>query len=638
MKWLWSSWLTLVLLLAAGAASADSGTFLRAQEAWRKGNLKALAGYAAIMDKDPLGMYPRFWLLESGLASADNNGQIIDFLAANKGSWLAERLRVDWLRSLGWRRDWVNFRIHYPLLTDTPSNELLCYNFQARLDAGDKRALPDARNILWFAGKDLPASCDPVLAALVSSNTVVESDMWARLRLAFEANNASLIRSLSKTLNEEVPQANLNLLMNSPERYLGKAPLGTRMGRELAIYALARLGRTDLDGALAGLTHVQEGLGTQVNYAWRVLAVTAARRGDARALAWFKASTGLPYTDFQQDWRVRAALRAGDWDVVVDGIRGMSDDCRNQRAWQYWLARAMDAKGMGAYAVRIYAVLSQDDDYYGLLARDRLGTVAQPTPAPPWKAGDEDLARLKANAGLQRALMLYELDARPEATKEWNWALRGADDRLLLAAAEQANAVGWYDRAIYAAERTQKLTNYSLRYVAPYRDVTKGYAQDLNLDEAWVYGLMRQESRFVNSAQSGVGAQGLMQLMPATARWVARKLGLHYHAEMTNEIGGNVQLGTYYLRHVLESLNNNEVLATAAYNAGPSRARDWQGDKPLEAAVYIEGIPFFETRDYVRKVMTNAVYYAQGFGQPGRSLTQRLGTIPPRGGQPIEGP
>jgi soluble lytic murein transglycosylase len=231
------------------------------------------------------------------------------------------------------------------------------------------------------------------------------------------------------------------------------------------------------------------------------------------------------------------------------------------------------------------------------------------------------------------------MDLRLDAVREWNWSLRGADDRLLLAAAEVAREANWYDRAIYAADRTKVLHNYDLRYLAPFRDAVREYARSTGLDEAWVYGLMRQESRFVSQAKSGVGAGGLMQLMPATAKWVAGKLGLRYETGMVNDAGTNVQLGTYYLRHVLDKLSSQPVLATAGYNAGPNRARGWQeADKSLEAPVYIESIGFSETRDYVKKVMTNAVYYAQAFGQGAQSLSARLGTIPPRNPQEIEGP
>jgi soluble lytic murein transglycosylase len=220
------------------------------------------------------------------------------------------------------------------------------------------------------------------------------------------------------------------------------------------------------------------------------------------------------------------------------------------------------------------------------------------------------------------------MDMRVEASKEWAWALRGFDDRQLLIASEVAQRNNMYDRSIMAAERTQQMHDFNLRYPAPYRDVLQSRLREHGLEEAWVYGLMRQESRFATHAKSDVGAAGLMQIMPATARWVAKRLGMRdYRKALLHQMDVNLKLGTYYMKNVLSSLDNNPVLASAAYNAGPGRARDWRADGPLEAAIYIETIPFDETRDYVRKVMSNTVYYAKLFGQSTFTLKQRMGVI-----------
>ncbi len=233
--------------------------------------------------------------------------------------------------------------------------------------------------------------------------------------------------------------------------------------------------------------------------------------------------------------------------------------------------------------------------------------------------------------GFQRALAFYRLNLRFEGNREWNWVIRGYDDKQLLAAAEFARRSEIYDRAIATADRTRELHDFSMRYLAPYRDVMKSYVSQQQLDEAWVFGLIRQESRFIADVKSSAGAVGLMQLMPATARWVAQKAGLKdYRATQTANVETNLNLGTWYLKHVLETLDNQPVLASAAYNAGPGRARAWRAEEPMEAAIYAESIPFNETRDYVKKVMSNASYYSQQFGQTLRSLKDRIGVIAPR--------
>ncbi|MGH8492780.1 MAG: transglycosylase SLT domain-containing protein [Moraxellaceae bacterium] len=637
-------WLALVIA-ASGLARADSkDDFLAARDALRQGNLQIVAEKAEALSQDPLGIYPRYWLLSAqiDLVSPDH---ILPFLKFYQGSWLAEKLRGEWLRALGKKGEWPLFREQYPLLVDEPSTELLCYSYQSRLAADDKRALTQARAALWFSAKDLPGSCNPVLGALLQSATVSQADIRDRLRIALEANEQEVARHLADLLGVPWQARDLQKLVAAPAAWLKKPAGGGRLQSELAIFAIGRLARTDDDAALAELQNWQGRFSdNQKLYAWRRLAQASALQHEARAPEWFARSEGLPWTDFAVEWRARLALRVKDWDAVLAALRQLSEEKQKERGWQYWQARALEAKAGDAKkpgspaAAKIYAQLSADDDYYGLLARERLGPVLAPA-ASAFRLIDEDWRRAEANAGLQRALRLNEMDLRTEATREWNWALRGADDRMLLVAAETASRAGWYDRAIYAAERTKKLHNYELRYLAPYRDVVRDYAQQTGLDEAWVYGLMRQESRFVSAARSGVGAGGLMQLMPSTARWVAGKVGLKYEPAMVNDAGTNVRLGTYYLRHVLDELSSQPVLATAAYNAGPNRARAWQpADNSMEAELYIESIPFSETRDYVKKVMTNAVHYAQAFGQPQQTLLARIGTIPPRNLQVIEGP
>jgi soluble lytic murein transglycosylase len=233
---------------------------------------------------------------------------------------------------------------------------------------------------------------------------------------------------------------------------------------------------------------------------------------------------------------------------------------------------------------------------------------------------------------LQRSLALFRVDMRVEGVREWVWSLRGMDDRALLAAAEVAQRNEVWDRAINTADRTLTQHNFSLRYIAPFSDRVRPKADELALDNGWVYGLMRQESRFIMNAKSSVGAKGLMQLMPATAKWVAKKINLsNFHPARVTEMDTNVTLGTNYMKMVLESLDNHPVLASAAYNAGPGRARKWRAERPLEGAIYAETIPFSETRDYVKKVMSNAVYYNTLFEGKPQSLKGALGVVRARG-------
>jgi soluble lytic murein transglycosylase len=370
-------------------------------------------------------------------------------------------------------------------------------------------------------------------------------------------------------------------------------------------------------------------------YAWGQIAWQAALRHMPEALTWYARAdeTGAPaFSDEQIAWKARAALLAGDWPTVRNAIQQMPQQLAADPAWVYWLARAQAAAGKNAEARALYLKIADRPNFYGNLANDELGRLIS-VPARALAPGEEEIAQAAANPGLRRAVTLMRLDMRIEGVREWNWTVRGMDDRQLLAAADFARRQDIFDRAISTADRTLAQHDFGLRYLAPYREYVDPKARQLALDNGWIYGLMRQESRFVTGAKSSTGAKGLMQLMPATAKWVAKKIGLaHYQPAHVADMDTNVTLGTNYLKMVLASLDNHPVLASAAYNAGPGRARKWRADRPVEGAIYAETIPFNETRDYVKKVMSNAVYYNAMFDGKPQSLKAKLGIVQPKSG------
>jgi soluble lytic murein transglycosylase len=300
-------------------------------------------------------------------------------------------------------------------------------------------------------------------------------------------------------------------------------------------------------------------------------------------------------------------------------------------AWRYWKARALKEQNRTSEANAIFSPLAKERHYYGWLAADELESMLG-NPDENYTVTDAEVTAVASQPAIKRAIEFQRLDMRWEAKSEWVWATRNFSDQQLLAAAEYAMRQKWYDIAISTADNTKKIHDYNLRYPTPYRDLMRMSANSEGLDEAWVYGLTRQESRFMHYAKSGVGASGLMQLMPATAKWVAKRLGMdNFSHDMVHVVGTNIEIGTHYMRHTLDLLNGQAVLATAAYNAGPSRAKRWMASEPLEGAIYMETIPFSETRNYVQKVMANAHFYAPRLGTPMQTLKSRLGIIPGSG-------
>ena len=623
-----------VLLFASCAALAapDDEVFLDAREAFQRGDIARLDRLAKQLDDDyPLAPDVRYWQLRSRLADV-SPGEIKNFLARYNNSLVADRLRADWLRQLAKDRDWPGVLREYPQLT-TEDPELVCFAYQARLARGESGILTQARP-LWFTAQVLAESCLPLFELMFKNDILTAEDTWTRIRLALEIGNLSGARMLLGYLPaaQRPDPKTLDSISRRPQRYLDRSPLPlkTRAERELAIYALYKTAEDWPQTAADRLHRIAKELpDAEREYAWAQIASGAARNLHPDALTWFR-NAGNGNNDRQLTWRARAALRAGNWNEVLAAIEAMSPAEYKWPQWRYWKARALSALGRQSEANTLLAPLSNQFNFYGQLAAEELGTSISTLPQT-YRPDDDEIEAIAKDPGIVRALTLYGIGLRYEGALEWQWAVKDYEDKQLLAAAELASRNQWYERAIDTAERTMLLHNFGLRYPTPYREVVQDYASQLDLDEAWIYGLVRQESRFAHTARSTAGASGLMQLMPSTARWVAKRLGLSgHHATLTATADSNIVLGTYYLRQMMDSLDNQIVLASAGYNAGPRRAREWIADRPLEGAVYIETIPFAETREYVKRVMNNTLCYARLLRQAGPSLRERLGTVPAR--------
>jgi soluble lytic murein transglycosylase len=635
--------LVLALFWPAGAFAGDSGTeraFLAAYDAYHADSLTRLEREAARLKGYVLEPYVEFWRLELQLEDPRSNDAVRAFLQEQAGSYLAERLRADWLEALGKRADWKTFREALPQL-EGPDLGIRCYAWQARLADGDQSAYEDAR-AMWSVPRELPEACRALAQQMIAAGRIGVDDIWERVRLLLWDGKISAARRLIAFLPaKEAPNERLlTYAAVAPRRLLAHLPrsLGSRPVREVFMFALTRLARDDPDEA-AGVLGSK--LGGRLPAAdsrrlWAFVATEAARDHLPEALEWYaQVGDDALLTDEQLEWKVRAALRAGDWRTVHASIDAMSAAASREPAWVYWYARSLatlgDLRGAHAY----FLMISDEPTFYGVLATEGLG-YAIALPKRTYVPSEEEVAQASRVPGLQRALELYRLDLRTEATREWTYAIHGMNDHQLLASAELALRAGVFDRAINTADKTSRVQNYSMRYLMPFRDLFGESARACQLDEAWVLGLVRQESRFIVDAKSGAGARGLMQLMPRTARWVARKVGLRYRLSELGDARTNIALGTQYLKLVLDDLGH-PVLASAAYNAGPRRAAGWCDDKPLEGAIYVESIPFRETRNYVKNVMTNTVFYAALLGQPYVPLKERLGTIPARGAEQVDG-
>ncbi|MDQ5849633.1 MAG: lytic transglycosylase domain-containing protein [Pseudomonadota bacterium] len=622
---------------AAGGAFAagkqDEGV-ITAFDAYRAGDAIKFARQAKRVDGNHvLAPWMDYWRLAMRLEDASIK-DVHGFFSKHADTYVAELLRGDWLKLAGKRRNWQEFD-REAALYPRDDLEIRCYASRSRMERGEDAALPEG---WWLEPAEFPDGCARLAETLVKAGRISTTQIWRRVRVLFENGQITAAKTALGYLpkNEAPDERLLAEAARQPKRLIARLPkdLEPRPTREVVVLAGVRHARND---PLAAAEAFEGELGerlteSELQYLWGRVAVEGAREHLREALGWFERAGDAPLDDNQLAWKARAALRAGSWHALRDAIDHMSPAARGEPAWIYWYGRALAAQGEVTGSRAHYLRISGQTDFYGLLANEELGYVSM-LPEAVHVPSETEIEAAKAEPGLARALELIRLGIRTEGVREWLFAIRRFDDKQLIAASELARRGEVYDRTIHTADRTARLHNFSLRYPLPYHQVFREYAQSHGLDEAWVLGLVRQESRFITEARSSAGAAGLMQVMPGTARYIASKMGLrNYRSKSVTEIKINVTLGTGYLKLVLDQLGH-PVLASAAYNAGPSRARRWRdADRPLEGAVYAETIPFTETRDYVKKVMANSVFYAAVLEQKLVPLKARLGTISARSG------
>lgn len=622
---------TLIISTSTSFAASGDEEFLLARTAYTQKNAIALSEYMQQLQSQHylLAPYTEYWLILLSLNEADNK-TVVDFINAYSDYPFADKLRGEYLKKLAKEQDWSAFAAELPNYKQEDA-AVACYAAEANAILGDAKSL-EAAKTLWMQAKEQPSSCNNLFDRMQAANVLSEEDIWARFRLALTDNRISLAKGiLQRSKTFEASQTKLiDKIYANPSTALAKKTISfkTRLGRELNLMALNRVARTNSQQALSLFNGVEGAVqADDKKFFYGRLALHAAQRHEPQVLEWFKLA-GDSLNKDQIAWYARAALRDKNWQSLLAVIAKMDTTQSDEAVWRYWKARALKTQKQLLEANTLFAKLSTERHYYGWLAQDELeGFVT--APLNTYKTTEDDVQAIATLPAIQRALALQRLDFVWEAKSEWAMAINGFDDAQLLAAAEFASRQKWHDLTIVTADKTTELHDFALRYPTPYRNLFKSAASEQEIDEAWIYGITRQESRFMVAAKSGVGAAGLMQLMPATAKWIAGKAGVeNYHNGMIHEMDTNIALGTYYMRYTLDLMNGQSVMATAAYNAGPSRAKKWQADVPLEGAIYAETIPFNETRTYVQRVMANAHLYAHQLGLKPMTLKQRLGVIP----------
>jgi soluble lytic murein transglycosylase len=625
----------LLLLLVIGSACAEPdplaakrATFLEARAALLDNRLEDYRTLADQVRDYPLYPYLQFEDLRNRLSRADEQ-EVARFLKAHDGDPLGDRLRQAWLYNLARDRRWRLFLRDY---RSTDSVDLQCYALQARLETGDKKGVAHDALKLWLAGESRPKACDPPFKYLADGGHLNREQLWARIRLAMQNNRPVLAGYLAKSL-PEAERAWVTLWRaanDTPGRALDDPRLAadTPLAREITLHALRRIARFDAAQAHEKWLTLHDTRAFDAADAAAIegyIAYAAATQRLPQAHAWLVALPAAAEDSRIREWRIRTAIDLQDWAAVRAHIEALPEGDRNVEEWRYWQAVALEETGASEEAMKRFGELAKERSYHGFLAADALRW--------PYELGnrpiDDDeagLAPLRRRPGVVRAHELYRAGLMSDARREWAYAIRDMRREELKLAAVLADRWGWHDRAILTVARSGDYDDLLLRFPLDHVESVRRHAGNNGLDAGQVFALIRQESAFNSDARSSAGAMGLMQLMPGTGKLTAQRNRIPYSGAGTLlDVDKNIQLGTSYLRQVMERFDGNPVLATASYNAGPHRVERWLPDSGSEpATIWVAGIPFRETRDYVQRVLAYAVIYDWRMQRPITPLEKRM--------------
>ncbi|WP_416306556.1 transglycosylase SLT domain-containing protein [Neptunicella sp. SCSIO 80796] len=546
-----------------------------------------------------------------------NQKKIAAFLEKYDGTPLDRPLRKKWLNYLLTKDQKALFLHFYRDIGDT---RLKCKQLSYRLsDKQPSEELYKEIDRLWLTGQSLPSACDPVLKKWQQAGRRTEQAVWNRVVLAADGGNHTLLPYLKKLLPEnERYLADLWLQVRRSPSYVSKPSLfpAKIMEKETEIlaYGLQRLVWHDRDLALASWHKLQERFQFSANQQQQItakFAVSLALANHEKAGEWLEQADKNFDDEEILRWHLAYLLRQKNWQQVVDIVSAAPAQLASDYSYHYWLGRSYEELDAPEQATQKFQELANKRHYYGFLASGKLRSKPELADSPL----AYDATQLSAIAGMpaaQRAKEFLALKRNVSARREWIYLQSQLSDEQSLMAAVIADSWGWHDQAIFTFSRVGYLDDVKRRFPLAFKDQMVNTSEDQNIDPAWAFAIARRESSFMSDANSAVGARGLMQLMPSTARYLAKK---RIKSRSLMDPDTNVTYGTQYMRYLLDKMDNNQVLATAAYNAGWRNVKNWlPQDSSIPADVWVETIPYKETRNYVKAVMAYKQIYLRLLG------------------------
>lgn len=620
--------------LPSSALQSQRLIYTEAMTALNEGRKKDFQKSLKKLNDYPLKPYAEFAELKRRLNSYPYR-DIDRFLEDNKQSALGDQMTRRWLRLLAKNKRWHDYQTYFESTEAGNNNaELSCYYLRSKYLTGDKTILEKVEP-LWNVGRSQPNACDPIFNVWLNAGYLKPDIAWERFSKAIKAKNRSLARYVAKKMPPAMQElANLYLdvdrqpnILNNQQKFRQQ---NARM-HEIILHGIRRYARNHPDKALVQWERYNTSHYFESDEHGRVrdyLITRLAQKDHLEKAEQLLAKTSQTASKELTDWLARDALKTLDWQRLYDTLSLFDQKEQDSQRWLYWRARAMEELEISdpnyPSPDKIYASLSLTRSFYGFMSADKLGReytfVDRPIASP-----NTLLLKVANQPSMLRARELLVLGNLRNARREWWYATRHFDKSELIAAGQLAEQWGWHKKSIQSLIQARHWDDLQLRFPLAYEEEMKVAAQKTKIDPTLLFAIARQESAFAADARSPAGAMGLMQLMPATAKETAKKIGVRHSTRDLVKPSHNIRLGSGYLDELLQEFNGNRILAAAAYNAGPHRVKRWLRNSAPEIPydVWIETIPFRETRGYVQNVLSFSVIYAYRMGEQRSLLTQK---------------
>lgn len=593
--------------------------FLQAYDAYKQRDTDTFLTLSQQLRTYPLHAYLSYLDIKQRFDSATDH-DILHFLKQYGDTAQGDKLRKDWLHTLAKQKRWTTYLQAY---VPQKSTVLQCHELNALIQTGqNNQQTIEKIKTLWLVGKSQPTACDPAFDYLYTHDLIDDSLLWKRIALSMAKNQVTLAQSIAKHLPDN-QKGWMDLWAKTHYKSLSQLSdfnyADSKISRDIIVHGLKRLAIQDFQLTISLWEQFQRRYAfseQQIGTMQRELAYAGLKNDYAHAFRWLAAVDENYVTEDLHEKRLKLALEKQHWQALVDFFATSSETMQKKLQWQYWYARALEQQEQSDKADKVYEKLAKERDYYGFLAADRIDADYRIYHKPTAFTRNQWL-QIQQNPNIKRAYEFYQVGMKLDSRRSWNYAIKHLNKEDKAIASALASHWKWYDLAIFTAAKAKAYDDLNVRFPMPYLQKFKNEAKLQNVDLAWIYGVTRQESAFAKDVRSHAGAMGLMQLMPSTGRLVARKIGLPLgKTREILELDNNIALGTAYLSQMLDKFDGNYMLATAAYNAGPGRAVRWAEEyKCMPVDLWVEMIPFNETRRYVKRVMFYTAIFESRLGR-----------------------